>query len=210
MGLQLAQEGQAALHHPARRLRLPAVRRLRARGRPCGLGGGGRADPGVVGDRHRHPGRRRARARAASSSRSPVSRRSSSRPSTRSARRTTAPTSCSTTATSGCGRARQHAIMRVRSELEQAIRDFFDARGFTLIDSPILTPAACEGTSTLFETDYFGDEPRPTSRSPASSTSSRRPRRSARSTASGRPSAPRSPRPAATSPSSGWSSPRSR
>ncbi len=52
---------------------------------------------------------------------------------------------------------RQHAVMRVRSQVEFAIRDFFDSRGFTLIDSPILTPAACEGTSTLFETDYFGE-----------------------------------------------------
>ncbi len=52
---------------------------------------------------------------------------------------------------------RQHAIMRVRSELEFAIRDFYQSRGFTLIDSPILTPAACEGTSTLFSTEYFGD-----------------------------------------------------
>ena len=45
----------------------------------------------------------------------------------------------------------------MRSEVEQAIRDFFYEREFVLIDSPILTPAACEGTSTLFETDYFGD-----------------------------------------------------
>jgi asparaginyl-tRNA synthetase len=52
---------------------------------------------------------------------------------------------------------RQHAMMRVRSEVEQAIRDFFYSRGYTTIDSPILTPAACEGTSTLFETDYFGE-----------------------------------------------------
>jgi len=52
---------------------------------------------------------------------------------------------------------RQHAILHVRSELEFAIRDFFHSRRFTLIDSPILTPAACEGTSTLFETEYFGD-----------------------------------------------------
>ncbi|HEX9614360.1 MAG TPA: asparagine--tRNA ligase, partial [Bacteroidota bacterium] len=50
---------------------------------------------------------------------------------------------------------RQHAIMRIRHRIIKAIRDFFDGRGFTLIDSPILTPAACEGTSTLFETDYF-------------------------------------------------------
>jgi asparaginyl-tRNA synthetase len=53
---------------------------------------------------------------------------------------------------------RQHAVLRVRSEVSQAIRDFFYERDFTLIDSPILTPAACEGTSTLFETDYFGEK----------------------------------------------------
>src|SRR5437660_937182 len=53
---------------------------------------------------------------------------------------------------------KQHAILRVRSEIEEAFRDFFYERDFVLIDSPILTPAACEGTSTLFETDYFGDK----------------------------------------------------
>jgi asparaginyl-tRNA synthetase len=52
---------------------------------------------------------------------------------------------------------RQHAMMRVRNEVGQSIRDFFYTRGYTNIDSPILTPAACEGTSTLFETDYFGE-----------------------------------------------------
>jgi len=50
---------------------------------------------------------------------------------------------------------KQHALLRIRSEISQAIRDFFYERDFVLIDSPILTPAACEGTSTLFETDYF-------------------------------------------------------
>ena len=52
---------------------------------------------------------------------------------------------------------RQRAALRVRSEVEHAIRSFFHRRGFVLIDSPILTPAACEGTSTLFATDYFGE-----------------------------------------------------
>ena len=52
---------------------------------------------------------------------------------------------------------RQRAVLRVRSEVSQAIRDFYAERDFVLIDSPILTPAACEGTSTLFSTDYFGD-----------------------------------------------------
>src|SRR6266850_792796 len=52
---------------------------------------------------------------------------------------------------------RQAAILRVRAEIIKAARDFFDDRGFTLTDPPILTPAACEGTSTLFEVDYFDD-----------------------------------------------------
>jgi len=52
---------------------------------------------------------------------------------------------------------RQRAAIRVRSEVCQAIRDFYYERDFVLIDSPILTPNACEGTSTLFQTDYFGD-----------------------------------------------------
>jgi len=50
---------------------------------------------------------------------------------------------------------RQHAIMRVRAAVVKAIRDFFDGSGFKLMDSPLLTPNACEGTSTLFETKYF-------------------------------------------------------
>jgi asparaginyl-tRNA synthetase len=53
---------------------------------------------------------------------------------------------------------RQVAILRIRSEIEQAFRDYFYQNGFTLIDSPILTPAACEGTTTLFETNYFDEK----------------------------------------------------
>jgi asparaginyl-tRNA synthetase len=53
---------------------------------------------------------------------------------------------------------RQAAILRIRAEIIKAARDFFDDRGFVLTDPPILTPAACEGTSTLFPVDYFGDE----------------------------------------------------
>src|SRR5205814_3852075 len=52
----------------------------------------------------------------------------------------------------------QHAILRVRNEIEKAIRDFFYDRDFVLIDSPILTANAVEGTTTLFETDYFGEK----------------------------------------------------
>jgi asparaginyl-tRNA synthetase len=50
------------------------------------------------------------------------------------------------------------AVLRVRHEVVQACRDYFYERGFVNIDSPILTPAACEGTTTLFETDYFDNK----------------------------------------------------
>jgi asparaginyl-tRNA synthetase len=53
---------------------------------------------------------------------------------------------------------RQASILRVRAEIVKAVRDFFDQRGFTLTDPPILTPAACEGTSTLFPVDYFDEQ----------------------------------------------------
>jgi len=53
---------------------------------------------------------------------------------------------------------RQHAILRVRGQVVRAIRDFFDDRGFLLVDAPIFTPSACEGTTTLFETRYFDDK----------------------------------------------------
>ena len=53
---------------------------------------------------------------------------------------------------------RQVAILKIRHEIIKACRNFFDERGFTLVDTPIFTPAACEGTTTLFETDYFGQK----------------------------------------------------
>ena len=53
---------------------------------------------------------------------------------------------------------RQASILRVRAEIIKAARDFFDEHGFTLTDPPILTPAACEGTSTLFPVDYFEEQ----------------------------------------------------
>jgi asparaginyl-tRNA synthetase len=52
---------------------------------------------------------------------------------------------------------RQHAILSVRAEVIRAVRDYFDSNGFLLMDTPIFTPAACEGTTTLFEVDYFED-----------------------------------------------------
>src|SRR6266498_3854373 len=52
---------------------------------------------------------------------------------------------------------RQHAILSIRAEVIRAVRDFFDSNGFLLMDTPIFTPAACEGTTTLFEVDYFDD-----------------------------------------------------
>jgi len=51
---------------------------------------------------------------------------------------------------------RQHAILRVRAEVVRAIRDWLDSHGFINLDTPILTPSSCEDTTTLFETDYFG------------------------------------------------------
>ncbi len=53
---------------------------------------------------------------------------------------------------------RQSAILRIRAEIMRAAQEHFDTHGFTRTDPPILTPAACEGTSTLFPVDYFGDE----------------------------------------------------
>jgi asparaginyl-tRNA synthetase len=53
---------------------------------------------------------------------------------------------------------RQASILRLRAEIIKAARDYFDDRGFTLTDPPILTPAACEGTTTLFPVDYFDEQ----------------------------------------------------
>lgn len=53
---------------------------------------------------------------------------------------------------------RQASILRVRAEIIKAARDFFDENGFTLTDPPIITPAACEGTTTLFPVDYFEEQ----------------------------------------------------
>ncbi len=53
---------------------------------------------------------------------------------------------------------KQHAILRIRSHMIQAAREYLDREGFVVFDAPILTPTACEGTTTLFETDYFYDE----------------------------------------------------
>ncbi|MCE3235835.1 MAG: Asparaginyl-tRNA synthetase [Vampirovibrio sp.] len=54
--------------------------------------------------------------------------------------------------------ARQNAIIRIRAEIIRAVRNYFDQNGFTLVDAPIFTPNACEGTSNLFETDYFEEK----------------------------------------------------
>ncbi|NLG49656.1 MAG: asparagine--tRNA ligase, partial [Chloroflexi bacterium] len=52
----------------------------------------------------------------------------------------------------------QWAILRVRATVERSIRDWLDSHGFLLVDTPILTPSACEGTTNLFETEYFGEK----------------------------------------------------
>src|ERR1700739_2629479 len=53
---------------------------------------------------------------------------------------------------------RQAAILRIRAEAERAARNYMDSRGYTLTDAPVFTPAACEGTTTLFEVDYIDDQ----------------------------------------------------
>jgi asparaginyl-tRNA synthetase len=53
---------------------------------------------------------------------------------------------------------KQNAILKIRHSVIKAVRDYFDSNGFILADTPIFTPAACEGTTTLFEVDYFGDD----------------------------------------------------
>jgi len=53
---------------------------------------------------------------------------------------------------------RQHAILRIRAEIVAAVRRYFDTNGFTLVDAPIFTPSACEGTSNLFQVGYFDDK----------------------------------------------------
>jgi asparaginyl-tRNA synthetase len=53
---------------------------------------------------------------------------------------------------------RQHAILRIRAEIMRAITEWLDDQGFLRMDCPVLTPSACEGTTTLFETGYFGDK----------------------------------------------------
>ena len=62
------------------------------------------------------------------------------------------------TAICGCGRSGRLRFCACARRLWKAVRDFFDERGFTLTDPPILTPAACEGTSTLFPVDYFDEQ----------------------------------------------------
>ncbi len=52
---------------------------------------------------------------------------------------------------------RQHAVLRIRHTVVKAVRDFLDDSGFTLVDTPIFTPAACEGTTTLFAVPYFDE-----------------------------------------------------
>jgi len=52
---------------------------------------------------------------------------------------------------------RQHAVIRVRHAVVKAVRDYLDEQGFTLVDTPIFTPAACEGTTTLFPVPYFDE-----------------------------------------------------
>jgi len=77
---------------------------------------------------------------------------------------------------------RQNAILKIRHTVVKAVRDFLDNDGFTLCDAPIFTPAACEGTTTLFECEYFEGEKAYLTQS-GQLTTKQRPRPSARSIA---------------------------
>lgn len=101
---------------------------------------------------------------------------------------------------------RQWAVLRVRATVMRAIRAWLDAHGFLEVTTPILTPSAAEGTTTLFEVDYFGEKAH--LRKPAALQRGDDLLVRAR-TASVRRSAPRRAKHAATSPSSGWWSRRS-
>ena len=90
---------------------------------------------------------------------------------------------------------RQHAILKVRHTVVQAVRNFLDTDGFTLCDAPIFTPAACEGTTTLFEVDYFEGEKAYLTQSGQASITRRRRRRLAKFTVSVLRFAPKSQKP---------------
>ncbi len=92
---------------------------------------------------------------------------------------------------------RQQAILRVRDEVCRACRDFFQERGFVLVDTPILTPTSCEGTTSLFETDYLDKGKAYLSQSGQLYLEAAAMALGG-STASGPPSGPRNPRPVAT------------
>ncbi len=92
---------------------------------------------------------------------------------------------------------KQHAVLKIRHTVIKAVRDYFDNNGFTLADTPIFTPAACEGTTTLFEVDYFGDEKAYLTQS-ASFITKRPRRRLVNRMRSARRSVPKSPRLAVT------------
>ena len=96
----------------------------------------------------------------------------------------------------------QWAIMRIRTTIKRAIIDFLDGQGFLNIDTPIITPAAAEGTSTLFEVDYYEDKAYLAQTGQLYNEANIM--AFARCTALAPPSAPKSPKPAATSPNSGW------
>ena len=99
---------------------------------------------------------------------------------------------------------KQHATLRIRGRIIKAIRDYLDDAGYLNVDSPIFTPNACEGTTNLFEVEYFDDKAYLTQSGQLYAERQRW--RLARSTVLGQRFVPKSPRLDATSPSFGWSS----
>ena len=86
---------------------------------------------------------------------------------------------------------KQNAVLKVRHTVVKATRDYFDNNGFILADTPIFTPAACEGTTTLFEVDYFEDDKAYLTQSRTAYTMKRPPQVWAEATVSVRFSAPK-------------------
>ena len=125
---------------------------------PEAFGAARDSHPRILGHRHRHRCAPIAAPPAAMSCRSAICRSCSWRRTIPSRPKSTASTFLMDNRHLWLRSSQQWAILRVRATVIRAIRDWLDNHGFLLVDTPILTPAACEGTTTLFETEYFGEK----------------------------------------------------
>jgi hypothetical protein len=210
MALQPARERKAAVSASPRRLRDYPGRGAEERRHARSVRSASRLDAGIERDRRRQSARRQARARRIRTrrrERAGRAARSGERSVSDHAQRARRRLPDGAPPPLGALAAPGRRSCACAHEIIKAARDFFDERGFTLTDPPIFTPAACEGTTTLFPVDYFDEQAYLTQSGQLYIEATRW--RSARSTPSARRSAPRNRRRAATSPSSGWSSPKS-